>query len=310
MAEPLDWARDGPHWPLHEHSRFVEAAGLRWHVQWLGHGPPLLLLHGTGASTHSWRGLAPLLAQRFTVIAPDLPGHGFSAALPASRTSLPGMAEAVAGLMETLQQAPLAIVGHSAGAAIALQACLDRRLAPAAVVSLNGALLAFRGWPGALFAPMARLLALNPLVPRLVAWRAHDRSAVERLVRDTGSTIDAQGLAAYARLVQTPSHVAGALAMMAGWDLAALERALPRIAVPVTLVTAERDHLVPPEQAQRVAVRLPHARIVLLQALGHLAHEEDPEQLSELVATAALAGPPIGCYACNESLTPQSVMPC
>ena len=53
-------------------------AGLRWHVQMMGTGPQVLLLHGAGAATHSWRDVAPLLARDFTVIAPDLPGHGFT----------------------------------------------------------------------------------------------------------------------------------------------------------------------------------------------------------------------------------------
>ena len=79
----MDWQRDGPSWPHHERSRFVIAAGQRWHVQqWPAPAPgapTLLLLHGTGASTHSWRDLAPLLAQHAGVIAVDLPGHGFSA---------------------------------------------------------------------------------------------------------------------------------------------------------------------------------------------------------------------------------------
>ena len=53
-------------WPNAAHSRFVRAGGIVWHVQMWGHGPPLLLLHGTGAATHSWRGIAPLLAPHFS----------------------------------------------------------------------------------------------------------------------------------------------------------------------------------------------------------------------------------------------------
>ena len=90
--EGLDFARDGADWPNREASRFVEAGGLSWHVQVMGQGPDLLLLHGTGGATHSWRGLAPLLAQHFRVVAPDLPGHGFTTARRAPDLSLPGMA--------------------------------------------------------------------------------------------------------------------------------------------------------------------------------------------------------------------------
>ncbi|MEL4403125.1 alpha/beta fold hydrolase, partial [Shewanella algae] len=82
-------------WPNRDSSRFVEAGGLVWHVQQMGSGPPILLLHGTGAATHSWRGVMPLLARDFTVIAPDLPGHGFTRGRPRGGLTLPGMAGAV-----------------------------------------------------------------------------------------------------------------------------------------------------------------------------------------------------------------------
>jgi magnesium chelatase accessory protein len=65
MVTYLDWAKDGADWPNREASRFVDAAGMRWHVQVMGQGPVLLLLHGTGASTHSWRDVMPLLRAPF-----------------------------------------------------------------------------------------------------------------------------------------------------------------------------------------------------------------------------------------------------
>ncbi|MFZ4410973.1 MAG: alpha/beta fold hydrolase, partial [Paracraurococcus sp.] len=79
-------------WPNRPTSRLVAAGGLRWHVQVAGTGPVLLLVHGTGAATHSWRDLLPLLARHFTVVAPDLPGHGFTERPRAEGLSLPGMA--------------------------------------------------------------------------------------------------------------------------------------------------------------------------------------------------------------------------
>ena len=71
--------RSSPFWWLNVAICAAVARGpIRWHVQRMGAGPALLLLHGTGAATHSWRALAPLLAEHFTVVAPDLPGHGFT----------------------------------------------------------------------------------------------------------------------------------------------------------------------------------------------------------------------------------------
>ncbi|NBQ74895.1 MAG: alpha/beta hydrolase, partial [Acetobacteraceae bacterium] len=62
QGETPSWEKDGRDWPNRTASRFVEAGGLNWHVQLMGQGPCLLLLHGTAAATHSWRDLAPLLA--------------------------------------------------------------------------------------------------------------------------------------------------------------------------------------------------------------------------------------------------------
>ncbi len=277
----LDWNRDGRDWPLREHSRFVTAGGVRWHVQVFGSGPVALLLHGTGAASHSWRALAPLLASRYSVLIPDLPGHGFTDPLPLAQQSLPGMAAALGALVHALAFQPTVAIGHSAGAALAIRASIDRRVDLERIVSINGALLPFPGVAGVIFPPLARVLARNTVVSRLFAWRGRDPRAVERLIASTGSTLDEQGVALYRRLVASPAHVAGALAMMANWDLATLERDLPRLAIPIQLIAGERDWTVPPGAAQRAARLLPHATCEILPGLGHLAHEERADLVAE-----------------------------
>jgi magnesium chelatase accessory protein len=289
LTERLVWERDGRDWPLRESSRFVQAGGLRWHVQQLGQGPVLLLLHGTGASTHSWRDFAPLMARHFTVVAPDLPGHAFSEAAPAARMSLPGMSAALAALVDALGLDVALCIGHSAGAAIAARMVLDARLKPDALVSINGAFLPLGGLPGLLFPPVARLMAATPLASRLFAWRASERTAVERLIDGTGSTLDAAGVDLYARLVRDARHAAGALAMMAQWDLRPLLRDLPALQTPLVLLAGANDRAVPPEQAHRVHALLPRAVAlapIVLPRIGHLAHEEQPAEVARIVMNA------------------------
>ncbi len=286
MAEGIAWERDGRDWPNAAASRFVEAGGVRWHVQCAGDPklPCVLLLHGTGASTHSWRDLLPALAVHAHVIAPDLPGHGFSG-WPAERESftLPGMAQAVGALLRALLVKPQCIAGHSAGGAVAVQMSLDRRASPQLIVGLNAALVPLPGVPGAVFSPMARTLVLNPLVPRLFAWTAAWPGLLERLLDGTGSSIDARGRELYGRLVRSPSHVAAALAMMAGWDLAALARRLPELRTPLHLIVGERDRTLPPDLAWQAAGRVPGTRVTTLSGLGHLAHEEQPRRVAALI---------------------------
>ncbi len=273
-------------WPHGEASRFVSAGGVRWHLQQFGSGPVALLVHGTGAACHSWRGVAPLLAQHFTVLAPDMPGHGLTRVPPGMRLSLPDIAAAFAALGSALAVSPVIAVGHSAGAAVLARMCLDRNLAPAVLVSLNGALLPLQGVPGLLFPPLARVLARAPLVPRFVNAMAADPAAVERLIRSTGSQPDAAGIAHYSRLVRSPGHVGATLRMMAAWDLRPLARELPRLPVPLVLVAGARDRTVPPAEAGRVAALVEGARTVVLPGLGHLAHEEAPEVVAPVILDA------------------------
>jgi magnesium chelatase accessory protein len=246
----------------------------------------MVLLHGTGATTHSWRDLAPLLAKRFTVVAPDLPGHGFTDAAPSAAMSLQGMADGLATLFNALDIEPSVVVGHSAGAAILARVCIDRVITPRLLVSLNGALLPFDGLAGHFLPSVAKLLYIHPFVPRLFAWSA-DRAAVSRLLRGTGSTIDKKGLELYCRLLSNAGHVAGALGMMANWDLDALAGDLRRLETPLVLVAAKGDKAVPHSMAEMVRAKVPDARIETLKRLGHLAHEENPEMVAALIVRLA-----------------------
>jgi magnesium chelatase accessory protein len=287
VSDALRWESDGRDWPNREASSFVQAGGLRWHVQRLGAGPPLLLVHGTAASTHSWAGLAPLLARRFAVIAPDLPGHGFTEAPGPAGLSLPGMSASLAALLDALGIRPQWTVGHSAGAAILLRMCLDGALAPRVVVGLNAALLPLRGLRNPAFAPLSRWLTSGSFLARLIARRAAHPGVVEQLMARTGSRLPAQDLEFYRRLARSPRHVGAAFSMMAMWDLRPLERALPRLGVPLVLLAGTEDGMIRPQESRRVADAVPGAEVRMMPGLGHLAHEEEPAVVAGLVEEIA-----------------------
>lgn len=285
----LVWSHDGKDWPNLNASVFVEAAGIRWHLQRMGEGPSLLLIHGTGAATHSWRELLPMLAQHFSVVAPDLPGHGFTQSPPSSRLSLPGMAADLGTLLRKLEIRPEIAVGHSAGAAILARMCLAGCMAPSLLIALNGAFMPYGGIANHLFSPLANLLVMNPLVPRMFAWQASHAGAVERLIANTGSTIDQAGIALYRKLVRDPAHVAAALRMMANWKLEPLLHDLPRLTTALVMLVATQDRSISPAVAQQVREILPGAVIERLPGLGHLAHEEKPQLIADLILRYARA---------------------
>lgn len=278
-----DWDQEGADWPNRSASRFVEAGGVTWHIQEMGAGPALALVHGTGAATHSWGPLLPILAERFHVVAMDLPGHGFTLPPETEDLSLPAMAAAVAALFETLGFEPEIAVGHSAGAAVLAALALDGRIAPARLIALNGALIPLTGAAGVLFSPLAQLLNRTAMAPAFFAARARNRQFVERLLRGTGSRTPAGSVDAYWRLAQREGHVASALRMMAQWDLEPLATRLKDLSPAVDLMVGKGDRTIRPSEALRVRALAPQAEIISIPRLGHLAHEEDPETVARAI---------------------------
>ncbi|MFN7641076.1 MAG: alpha/beta fold hydrolase BchO [bacterium] len=274
----MSWAQRPPDWPLAQHSRIIEAGGIAWHVQCLGDGPCMLLLHGTGSGNFSWRDLLPSLAQRYTVVAPDLPGHVYTSRGGRDSLSLRGMAEGLCQLMQQMELQPRVLVGHSAGAAVAAQMVLqDATLARAVLIGLNPAWLPPTGAAAWLFGPAATLAALNPLSAWVCARLAARPGAVSQLIASTGSTLDARGLDLYARVLSDPGHLHGVLTMMAQWRLSPLSDALQRLRNPVFIDVGARDQAVPPSLADEACRRMPQAVVRRREGLGHLAHEEDPQ---------------------------------
>ena len=280
-----DWTVHGRDWPNRDCSRFIEADGLRWHVQIKGTGPALLLVHGTGAATHSWRALLPLLAEDFTVIAPDLPGHGFTTMPESARLSLPAMAHDLGRLLRALDLKPAIAVGHSAGAAILLRMAIDRRIRPDILIGLNAAILPIRGAP--IFSPLAKLLFRNPIAPKVFAMRAQGADATRRLLQGTGSELDDYGIDLYARLFRHSGHVAATLGMMANWDLPSLVADLPRLDCPMTLIAAADDKAVPSADSLRVAEKLRHGTSEVWSEGGHLLHETRPAEVAQRITQIA-----------------------
>lgn len=284
------WAVEGRDWPNRAASRFVDTARVRWHVQIAGGGPVLLLLHGTGAATHSWRDLLPLLADRFTVVAPDLPGHGFTTGRPVGGLAMSAMARAVGELLATLGLAPDLVVGHSAGAAVGLRMVLDGHVRPRALVGLNPALTPFPGLAARVFPTLARMLFLNPFAPHVVAGLVRGPGDAARfLAQATGSRIAPAGVDFYRRLFATSDHVAGALTMMAAWDLDTLARDLPRVDIPSLLIHGAADAAIPRSSVEQAAALIPGSRVEMLTGPGHLAHEERPAELATLIESFSMA---------------------
>lgn len=283
-------------WPNAAASRFVTVGAVRWHVQVAGAGPALLLLHGTGGASHSWGALLPRLARDHTVIVPDLPGHGFTAALDGPPT-VDAMARAVVALCEALALRPVAAAGHSAGAAILLAIARDAAWPLRAVVGFGAALVPPPNAYRELVAPLLAPLVTSPLAARIGAALGAQPALADLVLAGASATVAPDQRARYAALFAAPAHVHGAFAMMAHWDLAALLASLEgRALPPVTLVHGTRDGFVPLAGLRAAAARVPGATVVAWEGAGHLLHEERPEA-AEAAIRAVISDPRPGQHA-------------
>ncbi len=276
VGSALDWARDLPTWPLSHLSRRVTGPVHQWHIQEAGAGPCVLLLHGSGASTHTWRALIPRLALDYHVVALDLPGQGFTRLGARHRCGLPQMSADIAQLCQAEGWEPAVVIGHSAGGAIAL--CLTELLPGSPrIIGINAALGQFDGIASWLFPLMAKLLATTPLTALAFSAGRAPEARARRLIQGTGSTLDVEGVGYYARLIADRTHVDGTLKMMAQWSVSPLLERLDRIRNTCLFITGDHDRAVSPDVSANAARRMRRATHLRQSGLGHLAHEEDPE---------------------------------
>jgi magnesium chelatase accessory protein len=273
-------------WPNRDASRMVHGPKHQWHVQQMGRGPDVLMLHGAGGSVHSYAALMPLLAKHVRVFAPDLPGHGYTKRGAQRRSGLQMMAEDVSALCAQEGVNPSAIIGHSAGGAIALMMGQLPAHQGTTIIGINPALSRFEGFAGVMFPAMAKVLATVPFTSRLFSGVSSRPERIKALMDSTGSKLSAEQIDLYRRLVSREAHVNGTLDMMAQWNLDALIDGLMEITNPVHFITGTYDMTVPARVAEDAARKIRGAQVSALERFGHLVHEECPEQVAQICLDA------------------------
>lgn len=264
-------------WPHRAASRTLKVGALDWHVQVLGRGPCVLLLHGTGGASHSWADLVPLLAGHATLVMPDLPGHGFTLGATPATLTLPRVASDLAAMLDALgEPAPVLVVGHSAGAPLALRWALGRVRAPRRIIGLNPSLIAPPAFYTQFVGPLINPVATSWPMASLLAGIAARTGLVNQLLDSTGSRVPPEQRARYARLFADPAHVRGAMGLMAAADLPMLIQSARALEVPLTFVVGTDDPWVPPGPLRALIARaFPYAEVIEASG-GHVLHEADP----------------------------------
>ena len=280
-------------WPFRENSKMVKTNDFLWHVQIFKNQserdrPLFLLIHGTGGAVHSWYEMVEDLHNKADLILIDLPGHGFTEERSNNDYSLSGIALLLKKLLIVLNINKInLVIGHSAGAAVAIELSIDNNLQQiAGLVGLN---------PSLVPPPISYNFFLNPWVSPLVAskgftsflsFATQNTSLVENLLISTGSKLDFNQKKLYKKIFSQDKHVKGAVKFMASTNLLNLLGKSNDLKTKTTFIVGKEDPWVKINPLKAIIVQnFPNSKIIENTG-GHLMHETYPKKISSQILTA------------------------
>ncbi len=263
----------------------------------VGDGPVLLLLHGLGCDHTTWGPVIDTLARRYTVIAPDLLGHGLSDK-PRADYSVGGYANGMRDLMTCLGIDKVTVVGHSFGGGVAMQFAYQfpERTERLVLVASGGLgpevspVIRAITTPG--FHPVMRMLTLPGV-------RHVGKAGLRALSRvPSPATRDLDEVAEIYDSFKDPAtrhairHVVRAVVDWRGQIVTMEDRAYLTASMPMAVVWGEDDQVIPVSHAERAARLAPTARVEVVPNAGHFPHKDHPQRFARIVHDFVRSTPP------------------
>jgi len=252
-----------------------------WHCKKQGAGPPLLLIHGLGASSFSFRKNRLPLGEKFRVLAVDLPAHGSSPAPIDADYRLEALTQGLNDFLELQGLRQVAVAGNCLGGSLALMLARDYPERISALILLDPAVALTRvPW---MFYPL-RLPVLGGMAAALAGpWTI---PFALRLAYHRWELITPEVVAGYARpFRELPRRLAFRrfCQQLKIPPLPEIEGMLQKISQPAVLIWGKEDHILPVSQASWVQERLPQAEPHILRDVGHAPQEEAPDAVNEII---------------------------
>jgi pimeloyl-ACP methyl ester carboxylesterase len=290
LAIGIAWAPDRPVDDLKARwapppSVFVPLQGMSVHLRDEGRAAdtlPMLLLHGTSSSLHTWDGWVEALVPTRRVVRVDLPGFGLTGPFPDGDYNVTQYVAFVIALLDHLEIPQAIVAGNSFGGQLAweLATAAPERVAALILVDASGYPMA----PNSI--PIGFKIAMNPslqrivnyLLPRqLIAASVYDVYGNPALVTD--ELVDRY----YELALREGNRRALSLRLEQAVNHEARADRIPMVTQPTLILWGGQDHLIPPDTASRFANDIVASQLVVFDALGHVGHEEDPAATVEVV---------------------------
>ena len=267
-------------------SRYETVDGLRLHYLAAGHGPAVILLHGYTQTSRMWRPLIPLLAKKFTVIAPDLPGIGDSD-MPQGGSDMKTAAQRIHALARALHIEKARVVGHDIGLMVAYAYAAQFPSETEKLVVMDAFLPGVPGWELAYNDPNRWHFRFNGKYPEaLVQGREATYFAYfwNELAADKDHSLPEADRSAYVKAYARPGRMHAGWSYFASWPETAkqfAEMARTKLTMPVLSIAGEKASApILGPQMQSVATDV---QVVVLPNTGHWLMEERPEETREAI---------------------------
>jgi pimeloyl-ACP methyl ester carboxylesterase len=264
--------------------RWLNLDGVRVRYLEAGSGHPLVLIHGLLGYSFSWRFTIPAFAPKFRVIAPDLPGAGFSQSKRNLDYQLRDIAKRLLEFLDALGIGNCDLLGSSHGGAVAMMAA---SLAPERVKKLV-LVSPVNPW-SAIGRRRARFLSSELVAPLFNRWAPRFKFThpwVLRRLYGDAARITPGTLEGYSAPYAQPGSFTHNLKILETWshDLEDLKTSLPRISqIPTLLIWGTLDRAVNPASAYQLKQQFQDSRLVMFEGVGHLPYEESPDDFNRTV---------------------------
>jgi pimeloyl-ACP methyl ester carboxylesterase len=268
-------------------SRTAKIDGVKLHYLTAGHGAPLILLHGYAETSRMWRPIIPMLAERFTVIAPDLPGIGDSA-IPASGLDMKTSAVRIHGLARSLGVEKASVVGHDIGLMVAYAYAAQFPAETEKLVVLDAFLPGVGQWEAIYNNPGLWHFRFNGPTPEALV-RGRERKYFEHFWNDFAAdktrSIPAADRKAYAAAYARPGRMRAGWAYFVSFQQAAkdfAQFAQTKLTMPVLVIGGEKS--LGDALARQMKLVASEVTVVVLKNTGHWVSEERPKETTEALA--------------------------